>query len=170
MTHSGGFGEIRAGDPERQQGIAALTEHHAQGRLSLSEYDERVAQVAGAGTYREIAEVFADLPGPHPQFLLPPMPAAPPPMGPQQVALLPGGMYSDKSKIVAGVLQILLPLGIGRFYTGHVAIAVIQLLLFLGGLITCGVSTTAGAIWCLIDGIVLLATDSTDANGRYLRR
>ena len=35
--------------------------------------------------------------------------------------------YSDKSKVVAGLLQILLPFGIGRFYIGDTKIGVIQL-------------------------------------------
>ena len=36
--------------------------------------------------------------------------------------------YSDKSKIIAGLLQILLPFGIGRFYIGDTKIGVIQLI------------------------------------------
>ena len=67
---------------------------------------------------------------------------------------------SDKSKIVAGVLQILLgTLGIGRFYTGHVGMGVAQLL-------TCG----GLGIWSLIDGILfLVSNDRTDAQGRLLQ-
>ncbi|MFJ5926285.1 TM2 domain-containing protein [Kitasatospora sp. NPDC092948] len=67
---------------------------------------------------------------------------------------------SDKSKIVAGVLQILLGyLGIGRFYTGHVGIGIAQLL-------TCG----GFGVWSLIDGILfLVSNDRTDAQGRLLQ-
>ncbi|MFG2823559.1 TM2 domain-containing protein [Kitasatospora sp. NPDC048365] len=67
---------------------------------------------------------------------------------------------SDKSKLVAGLLQIFLgTLGIGRFYTGHVGMAVAQLL-------TCG----GLGIWSLIDGILFLVSDDrTDAQGRKLR-
>ena len=39
--------------------------------------------------------------------------------------------YSDKSKLVAGLLQILLPFGIGRFYIGDTKIGVIQLVVTL---------------------------------------
>ncbi|MFD7729735.1 TM2 domain-containing protein [Kitasatospora phosalacinea] len=67
---------------------------------------------------------------------------------------------SDKSKVVAGLLQIFLGgFGIGRFYTGHVGIGVAQLL-------TCG----GLGIWALIDGIMFLVSDDrTDAQGRLLR-
>lgn len=71
-----------------------------------------------------------------------------------------GRPYSDKSKVVAGVLQLFLGgLGVGRFYTGHTGMA-------LGQLFTCG----GCGIWALIDGIMLLAGDgATDAQGRVLR-
>lgn len=71
-----------------------------------------------------------------------------------------GRPYSDKSKITAGVLQLLLGgFGIGRFYTGHTGMA-------LGQLFTCG----GCGVWALIDGILLLTGNSaTDAQGRILR-
>ena len=41
----------------------------------------------------------------------------------------PGVPLSDKSKVAAGVLQLFLGgFGVGRFYTGHVGIAIAQLL------------------------------------------
>ncbi|NPC98367.1 NINE protein [Nocardioides sp. zg-DK7169] len=70
--------------------------------------------------------------------------------------------YSDKSKLVAGLLQLLLPLGIGRLYAGHTGVGIAQLVVTI---LTCGV----GAIWPFIDGIVILATDSKDGNGYMLR-
>ena len=70
--------------------------------------------------------------------------------------------YSEKSKLVAGLLQILLPLGIGRFYLGDTGIGVAQLLVTI---FTCGI----GALWPFIDGIILLATDSKDSQGLMLR-
>ncbi|MFD6890490.1 TM2 domain-containing protein [Streptomyces sp. NPDC059957] len=71
-----------------------------------------------------------------------------------------GQPYSDKSKLVAGLLQIFLGgLGIGRFYTGHTGMAIAQLL-------TCG----GLGIWALIDGILFLVKDDrTDKAGRVLR-
>jgi TM2 domain-containing membrane protein YozV len=70
--------------------------------------------------------------------------------------------YSDKSKIIAGILQILLPFGIGRFYIGDNRLGVIQLVVTL---VTCGV----GSLWPIIDGIIMLVTDSKDARGYVLR-
>ncbi|NEB77873.1 TM2 domain-containing protein [Streptomyces sp. SID14478] len=71
-----------------------------------------------------------------------------------------GRPYSDKSKIVAGVLQLFLGyLGVGRFYIGNVGMGLAQLF-------TCG----GFGIWALIDGIILLTSNNTtDANGRVLR-
>jgi TM2 domain-containing membrane protein YozV len=70
--------------------------------------------------------------------------------------------YSDKSKIVAALLQILIPLGIGRFYIGDNKTGTWQLVVTI---LTCGI----GALWPFIDGIMMLATDSKDAQGRLLR-
>jgi TM2 domain-containing membrane protein YozV len=70
--------------------------------------------------------------------------------------------YSDKSKVVAGLLQIFLPFGIGRFYIGDNRTGVLQLVVTV---LTCGI----GSLWSLIDGIIMLATDSKDAQGYMLR-
>jgi TM2 domain-containing membrane protein YozV len=64
--------------------------------------------------------------------------------------------------VVAGLLQILVPFGIGRFYIGDTGIGVAQLLVTI---FTCGI----GALWPVIDGIIMLASDSKDANGLMLR-
>ncbi|WP_326597373.1 TM2 domain-containing protein [Streptomyces sp. NBC_01803] len=58
------------------------------------------------------------------------------------------------------MLQLLLgTFGVGRFYTGHVGIAIAQLL-------TCG----GLGIWAIVDGAIFLASeDRTDSNGLVLR-
>jgi len=84
------------------------------------------------------------------------------PAAPFGVDPVTGFPYSDKSKVVAGVLQIVIPIGIGRFYTGHTGIGVAQLLVTL---VTCGI----GSLWPLIDGIMILVGNPLDANGRPLR-
>lgn len=74
-----------------------------------------------------------------------------------------GRPYSDKQKLVAGLLGIFLgTFGIGRFYTGHTGLGIAQLAV---SLVTCGI----GGIWGLIDGILILANGGTDADGRPLR-
>ena len=97
----------------------------------------------------------------------PPPPAGAAPYGaspaaPYGVHPVTGIPYSDKSKLVAGLLQILIPLGIGRFYVGDTKTGVWQLVVTV---LTCGI----GALWPFIDGIIMLATDSVDAQGRPLR-
>jgi len=80
------------------------------------------------------------------------------PAGPQY----PPGV-SDKSKIVAGVLGILLGgFGVGRFYIGDTKTGVLQLVVTF---VTCGF----GSLWGLIDGILILVNGGTDAQGRPLR-
>ncbi|MER7057287.1 MULTISPECIES: NINE protein [unclassified Streptomyces] len=71
-----------------------------------------------------------------------------------------GRPYSEKSKIVAGVLQLFLgSFGIGRFYVGNVGMGIAQLF-------TCG----GLGIWALVDAIMyLVSNDRTDAQGRILR-
>jgi TM2 domain-containing membrane protein YozV len=81
--------------------------------------------------------------------------------GDQQYPAGPAGV-SDKSKIVAGLLGILLGgLGAGRFYTGHTKIAVLQLVASL--------CTGIGVIWPIVDGILILINGGTDSEGRPLR-
>ena len=71
-----------------------------------------------------------------------------------------GRPYSDKSKVIAGILQLTLGgFGVGRFYLGNVGMGLAQLF-------TCG----GFGVWSLIDGILLLTgNDHTDEHGRILR-
>lgn len=83
------------------------------------------------------------------------------PYTPPPAALDPQGRpYSDKTKMVTGLLNIFLP-GVGRLYAGHIGIGIAQLLLFF----LCGV----GWVWSLIDGIMILVSGGTDGEGRVLR-
>ena len=71
--------------------------------------------------------------------------------------------YSDKQKMTAGLIQIFLgSFGVGRFYTGHTGLAIAQIAAVW---LTCGL----GAVWPLIDGIMMLTGKVTDAQGRPLR-
>jgi hypothetical protein len=65
---------LRAADTDREAVAATLGTHMAAGRLTLAEYDERVAQAYAAKTYGELAALTADLPAPAPAV---PRPAAP---------------------------------------------------------------------------------------------
>jgi TM2 domain-containing membrane protein YozV len=71
--------------------------------------------------------------------------------------------YSDRSKVVAGVLQILFgAFGVGRFYTGHIGLAFVQIAVTW---LTCGL----GGLWPFIDGIMMLTGSVKDVDGRPLR-
>ncbi|MFC0435430.1 DUF1707 domain-containing protein [Kutzneria buriramensis] len=62
------FSDVRVSDAERESALSALGEHMGTGRLGLSEFDDRSAQVAAAVTRRDLAALFDDLPQPHPTF------------------------------------------------------------------------------------------------------
>ncbi|MBK1788037.1 DUF1707 domain-containing protein [Prauserella cavernicola] len=150
---------LRIGTAEREEACRLLSDHLSAGRLQPLEYEDRVTTALAAHTRADIRPLFADLPAPRPVFLVPPLqpwpdlPPAPPVIEPAP---------SERSYVVAGLLQIVLPFGSGRFYTGHTELAVAQLLVTL---FTLGV----GAVWPLIDGIMLLINGGTDAQGRPLR-
>lgn len=92
-------------------------------------------------------------------------PSGPNPNAPYGIDAKTGLPYSDKQKVLVGVLQ-LLPLivgigGIGRLISGHTGIGVAQLLLSF---------VCLGGIWSIIDGIIILVSDdATDGQGRPLR-
>jgi TM2 domain-containing membrane protein YozV len=70
-----------------------------------------------------------------------------------------------KSKLIAGLFGILLGgIGIHRFYLGYIGLGVAQIIVTI---VTCGI----GAIWGLIEGILILCGSSitTDAEGRSLK-
>ena len=102
-------------------------------------------------------------PPPHPQYPSPGPyfdPAAP--FGRHPVT---GQPLSDKSKIVAGLLQLISLVGvggIGRLYMGDIGIGVAQLLV---GWLTCGI----GLIWSIVDAVLILTGKVPDPQGRPMR-
>ncbi|AHD20582.1 DUF1707 domain-containing protein [Rhodococcus pyridinivorans] len=54
--------DIRIGTAEREEAVALLGEHFAAGRLSLAEFDERVALATQATVRGDLIPLFADLP------------------------------------------------------------------------------------------------------------
>ncbi|HET9256816.1 MAG TPA: DUF1707 and DUF4190 domain-containing protein [Pseudonocardiaceae bacterium] len=68
---------LRAGDIDRERVAKWLLSAHAEGRLDLAEYDERVQQAWAAKTYGQLGRLTADLPEPRteaPPTLAPPTP------------------------------------------------------------------------------------------------
>lgn len=77
-----------------------------------------------------------------------------------------GEPFSEKSKIVAGLLQLLGLLGlvgIGRMYLGQVGLGILQLVV---GLVTCGIGAF---IWGIVDAVLILTDKVRDPQGRPLR-
>jgi TM2 domain-containing membrane protein YozV len=102
-------------------------------------------------------------PPPYPQYPPYPGPGAYDPSAPYGRHPVSGLPYSDKSKTLAGLLQLLGLVGIGgigRFYLGDVGMGVAQLLLGM-----CGV----GLIWSIIDAVLILTDKVNDPQGRPLR-
>jgi TM2 domain-containing membrane protein YozV len=152
---------LRIGTKERDEALRLLGEHFAEGRLPIAEYDERVSRAIEAETRGDVKPLFRDLPAPYPAFLAPPPPALPAPPPAMMYPSYPAYYeLSDRHKVAAGVLQIFLPFGIGRFYMGHTGVGVAQLLTAFVGF---------GIFWCWIDGILLLINGGTDGQGRRLR-
>jgi hypothetical protein len=66
---------LRAADSDRAAVAEALGRHMSAGRLTVAEYEERLAQAYAAKTYGELGELTADLPALT-------RPSAPAPAGP----------------------------------------------------------------------------------------
>ena len=65
MTTQGGASfdpDMRAGDADRERLVEQLREHHAAGRLTLDEFDERMTKAYEAKTYGELRTLTRDLP------------------------------------------------------------------------------------------------------------
>lgn len=62
-----------------------------------------------------------------------------------------------RNNIIAGLLNILLPFGTGRFYAGYMTIGAVQLIV---SLLTLGI----GSLWSVIDGILIL-TNNPNVDG-----
>ncbi len=182
MTHAGDFGHLRVDDVGREEARMALGRHFSAGRIDYAEYEDRVGVAMTARTFADLRPLFADLPEPHPRSLAPQGPApALPNWGPaaspapyQQHVPAPYGVeprtgrpYSDKQRVVAGLLQVFLGcFGVGRFYTGHSGIGLAQLLLTM---LTFGLFAPVTVVWGVIDGVLMLTGGVTDNLGRPLR-
>ena len=88
--------------------------------------------------------------------------------GDQTGSFAPAEVYSDKSKIGAGLLGIFLGgFGVHNFYLGYTGKAIAQLLL---SLLSCGGLSFVSGIWGLVEGIMILTGSiETDAQGKKLK-
>ncbi|GFG49081.1 hypothetical protein CQY20_25730 [Mycolicibacterium agri] len=77
-----------------------------------------------------------------------------------------GEPLSDKSKLVAGLLQLIGLfglVGIGRIYLGYTGLGIAQLVV---GLITCGIGAI---VWGIVDAVLIFTDKVRDPEGRPLR-
>ncbi|WP_206518017.1 DUF1707 domain-containing protein [Rhodococcus sp. X156] len=89
------------------------------------------------------------------------------PSAPYGVDPRTGRPRSDKVRVTAGTLQIVLGcLGIGRFYTGHYGVGTAQLLITV---LSQGTLAPLVILWGVIDGILMLTGFVSDRRGRPLR-
>ena len=119
-----------------------------------------------------------------PPYYPPPLGQFPPPYYPPPVFYpdpaapygrhpLTGEPFSDKSKVIAGLLQLLGlvgVLGIGRIYLGNTTLGITQLLgCLVFGIVTCGIGFIVPVIWGIIDAVLIFTDRVRDSAGRPLR-
>jgi len=126
------------------------------------------------GGGRETPPPYYPPPGNFPPPLQYPPPGFyPDPAAPYGRHPLTGEPFSDKSKVVAGLLQLLGlvgVLGIGRLYLGYNTLGLIQLIGgLLLGIVTCGIGFIVPVIWGIVDAVLILTDKVRDPVGRPLR-
>lgn len=120
MGHEG----MRAGDSDRQRVADQLKAALDEGRLDLSEYDERVQRAYGAKTYGDLDGLLDDLPGTVPVAKSQVVPAVERP-GPAPVGKKPREKQSGVPGMafVFGICVLIWVMsGMGYFWPGWVAI------------------------------------------------
>jgi TM2 domain-containing membrane protein YozV len=109
----------------------------------------------------------------YPPPYYPPPGYYPDPAAPYGRNPMTGEPFSDKSKVVAGLLQLLGlvgVLGVGRLYLGYTTLGITQLVggLVLG-LVTCGIGFIVPVVWGIVDAVLILTDKVRDPAGRPLR-
>lgn len=148
--------------------------------------DDAAQFCTNCGASLKVESAAVNPPAPAPEYPVPdtvPLGAAdpvpPPPFGasgtytpPQSGSPYPSAVVREpKQKLVAALLGIFLGwIGIHRFYLGYNTIGIVQLILGILGIFTCGVTSIASWIWGIIDGVLILTGKiRTDAQGVPLR-
>ncbi len=139
------------------------------GRLDITELDERLGAVYAAKTHGDLAQVIVDIvpppaspmPPPRPMMAPQPMPVVPV-MPVYPVQWRPG--VSDRTILPAFLLCLLLGVfGAHRFYVGKAGSGV-------GMIVACLLSFgVVAGVWALIDLIVLVTRSFRDQYGNILR-
>ena len=127
--------DVRVGNTDREAAIAALGTHLEAGRLEVDEYGDRSAR-ASAAVYRgELAELFLDLPAPHPE-----LPRAPHEEPPLPAPVAPAHSTTRTGLAVVGgvvlvmMLMSMVALLVGTGGAGGGIFMLPMMLLIIGGL------------------------------------
>jgi Domain of unknown function (DUF1707)/2TM domain len=100
---------LRASDADREQFVAALRQHHAEGRLTTEELAERTERAYAARTFGDLDALATDLPPLRPAA---PRPAPPGPAGPPGAAgPPPGGRHPTQAAAKAALYRSILWFG-----------------------------------------------------------
>lgn len=95
------------------------------------------------------------------------------PMAPYGRDPLTGEPLSDKSKVIAGLLQLIGLfglLGFGRIYIGQTGLGIAQLVIgIVITIVTCGFGFVVPFVWAIIDAIIMFTGNVRDVQGRPLR-
>lgn len=116
--------QLRISDQERESALNALGEHMSAGRIDIDEYGERSARITAAKTRGELAELFADLPTPHPVYgsaepVAAPAPAsAPVPAPAPQTAVARPDGWNGGQRAVAALMPLVWIAAIALIATG----------------------------------------------------
>jgi hypothetical protein len=128
---------IRASDADRDRTTALLREHHAAGRLTAEEFNERMDAALNAKTLGELDELMADLPAidlyrlpdesmrrpaglPH-QSLVPRDPGGPAAVPPGTLAL---GAFAGVAGVLIAVWAVVAVLGVGTWFPWWLVVVV----------------------------------------------
>jgi Domain of unknown function (DUF1707) len=103
--------ELRAGDGDRQRVAERLRQAHAEGRLDLDEFDQRVTAAYSARTYGDLDALTADLPPEPAPAIRAPAPirgssAAVAPQGPDRGAVSAWATASLVNVLIWGVVSV----------------------------------------------------------------
>jgi hypothetical protein len=121
---------IRTSDADREQVVARLRDHYAEGRLTQEEFDERLTTALNAKTFGELRQVMTDLPGPKVAAYQPKQPS-----GRADSGYRPPVMFRRRPRVfpllALAVLAILLFSGAGAAVLAVKVVAIIAMVMFL---------------------------------------
>jgi hypothetical protein len=98
--------QLRAGNDDRERVVKRLNDAFSEGRLELSELEERVSAAYAAKTIGELAPLTADLPGGTPTSGTVPPPTWPPPAWPPPASPVPPGRPPTVQDLKQAAIQL----------------------------------------------------------------